>query len=351
MVASFCRLKLEEAIILVKFLPFSSLFFCVLNFIFSLMACVGNLLVIYALWKSSSIPAKKLLLNLAFSDLAVGIYVQPFFAVIMVVMLSKVSSENNGFNYLCPTIITVTMFFAYFLSGVSFFTIAATAFDRFLAVTLHLRYQALVTDKRTSIGLVILWLATGLATFALVALPSGNNLVAVVVQSMGFLVITAAYFRIYQVVRRHRNQIHSQHRAQNGQTIRTARENKSALNAFYVYIISLACYFPSLVTSILLEVNHLNNSYVGAAYASIFLFFLNSSLNPLVYCWRYREIRNTVRGTVNKIYRINDHTAHHVTCKNISTVYPQSGHHTRQTANTGFTVFATQRKRLETKIV
>ena len=104
-------------------------------------------------------------------------------------------------------------------------------------MTLHLRYQAQVTDKRISIGLVIPWLATGLASFALVALPS-RKLLAIVVQSLGFVVITAAYFRIYQVVRRHRNQIHSQRQVQNGQTIDPIHKWRPIYYSFIFMLIS-----------------------------------------------------------------------------------------------------------------
>ena len=48
---------------------------CVLNVVFALVATLGNLLVIRALMKASTIPVnvKKMFLSLAFSDLAVGL--------------------------------------------------------------------------------------------------------------------------------------------------------------------------------------------------------------------------------------------------------------------------------------
>ena len=323
MISLFCSLKLAEVTILLQSQPFLTSFICVLNLTFSVVATVGNLLVIRALWKASSIPAtsKTLLLNLAFSDLAVGFYVQPMSGVVIAVMLNMASSEN--YHCFCPTVITLTMFLTYFLAGVSFFTIAAIALDRFLAVTLHLRYQAIVTEKRVRFGLILLWLTIGLATFVLIALPSRNNLFFVLVQGMGFVVITVAYFRIYIVMRHHQSKIHIQCQIQNEQAMKAAREKKSALNAFYVYIISLICYLPSTFSSILLDVSHLQISYITAGYAAIFMVFFNSSLNPLVYCWRYREIRNTVMSTVKKTFRINNQTAHHAN-NNLFVVYPHN---------------------------
>ncbi|XP_078351942.1 adrenocorticotropic hormone receptor-like [Oculina patagonica] len=307
MVDAFCHKKLQEFSAIVSHQQAFILFICVLNFLFSIVAILGNITVIHALWKASSIPAnlKKLFLSLAFTDLAVGLFVQPMFAVILTVMLNMVTKENHDFEGFCPSIITSLMACSGFVVGTSFFTTAAIALDRYLALFLHLRYRELVTEKRVNISLAILWVASVLGTYIFMALPSHNEMAAVAYESAGLLVITVVYVRIYKVVRYHRNQIQNQCHIQNNETIEAAREKKSALNAFYVYIITLTCYLPNLVASILLEVDNTRMSTLVAYYFSIFFLFLNSSLNPLVYCWRYREVRNIVKNTVNKIFICN----------------------------------------------
>ena len=67
-----CSRFLDYSVKLVSHRRSFSLCFGVLNFAFSLVATLGNLLVIRALMKNSTIPAtvKKLFLSLAFSDLA-----------------------------------------------------------------------------------------------------------------------------------------------------------------------------------------------------------------------------------------------------------------------------------------
>ena len=101
-----------------------SLGFCVLNFVFSLVATLGNLLVIRALVNNSTIPAtvKKLFLSLAFSDLAVGLCSQLMTAIISAVML-KMASREDDVAFFCPTVLILLLYFmhllavAYFLSG------------------------------------------------------------------------------------------------------------------------------------------------------------------------------------------------------------------------------------------
>ena len=78
------------------------------------MATLGNLLVIRALMKSSTIPAtvKKLFLSLAFSDLAVGLCSQLMTATISAVML-KMASSGDDLAFFCPTVlICVIIFYA-----------------------------------------------------------------------------------------------------------------------------------------------------------------------------------------------------------------------------------------------
>jgi len=124
--------------------------FCVLNLIFSFVATIGNLLVICALWKASSIPAtvKKLFLSLAFSDLAVGLFAQMMYGAIIAAMLKMTATGNYSFDIFCPTIIIACYFSIFLLAGASFQNITAIATDRLLALSLHLRYQELVTSKR-----------------------------------------------------------------------------------------------------------------------------------------------------------------------------------------------------------
>ena len=141
MVSSFCFQKLERFQELVLFHATFVLNFTILNLTFSILALVGNLLVISALWRTSSIPStlRKLFINLAFSDLAVGLIPQLTFGVINATMLKMVASENHNFDIFCPIIFTFYNFSAFLLASASFFTVTTMALDRFLAIYLHLR--------------------------------------------------------------------------------------------------------------------------------------------------------------------------------------------------------------------
>ena len=207
MAGQFCTQKLEElAQIIVNIYRIFMLSICVLLLFFAFLTVLGNLLVIHAMWKASSIPAnvKKLFLSLAFSDIAVGLFGQRMLDVIIAVMLAI--EATGKFGFFCPAILTVWHFFTFLLVSASLLTI--TAVDRLFAISRHLRYQELITSKRVVIALVCLWITSGVAASVYISLPQHSSAVAVIVECVGLPSISVAYIRIYKVVKYHRNQIH-----------------------------------------------------------------------------------------------------------------------------------------------
>ena len=308
MASKFCTGTLK---ILSDLVQFHSAFmlggYCIFNLVFSVVAVLGNLLIIHALWKSSSVPAtvKKLFLSLALSDLAVGMLPQLMLGIVMAVMLSKTSNGDSNFASFCPVVVTTCYFFAFSLCSASFFTIAAIAVDRLLAILLHLRYRELVTSKRVNVALILLWLTSGVAASVSIFLTVANMIIATF-QVILLLLTTVAYIRIYKVVRYHRIQIQSQLQLQNFEVEDLHRQKKSAWNALIVYVTFLFCYLPFYVSVLFVLIYGEKMSPLIANYATLLVIFLNSSLNPLVYCWRYREIRNVVRSSLKKVIHVKE---------------------------------------------
>ena len=304
MAVEFCSYHLKDLSRLVQFHRDTMFSICVLHFIFSPVATFGNVLAIRALWKASSMPTnmKKFFLSLAVSDLAVGLFAQ----LLLAVVLRMAANGGQNFDLLCPTILTVCSFSLFLLACASFLNVAAIAVDRLLAITLHLRYQELVTSRRVIIALVSIWITSGVAASLFVSLNTHNVTVGVIVQVVGMLLTTVAYIRIYRVVRYHQNQIHSQLQQQNVLAMQLIREKKSALNTVYIYVIFVACYLPHFWSATLLKINSAEICFWLAFYVTLYFVLLNSSLNPVVYCWRYREIRQIMKSIVKNIFGITE---------------------------------------------
>ena len=304
MAEEFCNYYLNGLEHLVQFHRSALLSLCVLHFIFSPVASFGNILVIHALWKASSIPTniKKYFLSLAFSDLAVGLFVQLMNAVV----LRMVVNGGHDFNSLCPTILTVFSFFFFLLACASFLNVSAIAVDRFLAISLHLRYRELVTSKRVITALISVWITSGVFAFLFVAVNNRSTIIIVISEFVGILLTTVAYIHIYRAVRHHQDQIHCQLQQRNAQAMELLREKRAAFNAVHFYVIFVACYLPNFCSAILLITDSFQISFWLAMYATTFIVLLNSSLNPVVYCWRYREIRQIMKSTLTKILHITE---------------------------------------------
>lgn len=304
MAEQFCSYQLKGIELITHFHWSTVLALCVLNFIFSPVAALGNALSIQALWKASSVPAniKKLFLSLAISDLAVGLFAQ----LIDAGMLGLAASDEYDSNLLCPTFLTVCFFSSFFLACVSFLTVTAIAVDRLLAISLHLRYKEFVTPKRIITALLLTWFTSGVTAFVFVYIHNRSNVVLVLIQFVGFVLTTVAYVRIYKVVMHHQNQIHGQFREQNAEAVERLRDKKSTLNVIYFYVVFVACYFPSFCAALMLMTDDSRISFWEAYHVGIFCVLLNSSLNPLVYCWRYQEIRQIMKSTVSKLFRLTE---------------------------------------------
>ena len=301
--ALFCNQKLEEYHVLLHRHRPVLLAFCVLNLGFAVLATVENVLVIHALRSSSTLPGnlKKMFLSLAFSDFAVGLLGQSMLGIITAIMLKTTANGNYDLDFLCPTLITVCYSVIYFLTCVSFFSIIAIAVDRLLVIFLHLRYHELVTSKRVIFTFASLWMACGVATFIFTQLPNHQIIFVAVIEICGLLVATAAYIYIYRVIRS-LTTVHPQREHQLHNHVQNrSRERKSASSAFLVYIVFLACFLPNFCCIMLLTSNRSKVSFILANHISGFLVLLNSSLNPLIYCWRYQEIRQIVKNSLKKL--------------------------------------------------
>lgn len=264
----------------------------VLNAFLAYATIMLNIVTVHAIRKTSSLPVplKTLLLSLAVSDLCVGFVVQPFFITLLVFRLQQDTESNPDYNKKPFLIVTELFFLA------SFFGVVAISVDRFLAIHLHLRYQELVTHKRIVAAVITTWLLS--VFLSLTNLWKSRHVICVIVFGVCVICTTGVYFRIYSAVQSHRIQIQVQQLHQdihNNELMNFLKLRKSAISTFYVYLLFLLCYLPgycAMVSHIM--VSKPNTAIKALRLYSRTLIFLNSSLNPVVYCWKMRHIRHTI---------------------------------------------------------
>ena len=102
------------------------------------------------------------------------------------------------------------------------------------------------------------------------------------------------FIRIYLAARRHRLQITAQQRPakENHKDVALSKEKfKSAMNIWYLYVVFAACYLPYVCTKMIIASTGHEQAVKGLFQISMTLGFLNSLLNPIIFCWRMSEIR------------------------------------------------------------
>ena len=257
-----------------------------------------NIVAIYVIRKTSSLSKnlKTLLFSLAVSDLGVGLLAQPMF--VAHVMDSKQNNEtaNESYNAIYIACLIPTNFFTY----ASLFSVAALCADRFLAIRLHLRYQELVTYKRVAAVVTSVWVTSALISLIRVFIPKNIMYVSfVIIQSACIITATSLSVKLYLTISRHINQIRVQQVAQNDQGESAQRKRKSAMGSLYVYLVFIVCYLPNTCVLLIIATNSKrSNSLQHLQFYTLTLQFLNSTLNPLIYYWKMKDIQHTFVGTL-----------------------------------------------------
>ena len=280
---------------------------CVFNSFLSYTTIILNILTVHAIRGTTLLPKplRTLLLSLAASDVGVGLLAQPLHISILVGWLKRSRIDPISFKGL----MAVMTFFC----ASSLFNVVTISVDRFLAVHLHLRYQELVTHKRVIAAVISIWLLSTIISSSAFydSLLIISQVVWFVNMTVCLILVVIVYWRIYIVLKRHKNQMEElqiqevQQGVQNGDLSNFLKLRKSALGTFYVCIVFLICYLPSYILSFLFMARLLSSiSYYNAWPHTTTLFFLNSSLNPVIYCWKMEPIRRTLmdimRGIVNR---------------------------------------------------
>ena len=277
---------------------------CVFNAFLTITAIIFNSVTIQALRKTSSLskPLRTLLLSLAVSDLGVGLLVQPLYIVLLVQWLQK-NTENSPSCAVFSALAVIGILF----SSASFSSVMALSADRFLAIHLRLRYQELVTHKRVVCVVVSLWVFS--AALSLLKFWVSKLIACAVLATIGLtcLVLSAVlYYKIYLAVRRHRNQIQALQIQQVEQDAEMAanltRRRKSAVCAFYVYLVFFLCNLLVFCSFAAILIFGLNNATKMSLLSSWTMVFLNSSLNPVIYCWKMRHIRHAIVDILRNVF-------------------------------------------------
>ena len=271
----------------------------VANILILTTAILGNSVILAAVAKCETLhpPSKALLFSLLLSDLGVGVVV-----VQLALNLAMIFKTQSPYCLLWrPFLIIVAV-----MGSVSFLTSTAIAVDRYLAFRLRLRYRQTVTLRRVVFVVIMEWILALIWTCLEIVNENLSWILGTAVILSCVFCTLICYQGIYKGLRHKKARVQVQCQSapsQNNRFIDVGQYERSVASILWVYCFLLILHVPYYLNLVLLIAF---DSYplVLAKNVTSVLIYLNSSLNPVIYCWRMKEIRQETLVIYRKITSI-----------------------------------------------
>ena len=277
-------------------MKFTAIVTSTINAITSVSATLGNTLIIYVVLKYKKLrnPSNLLLGSLSITDFLVGLIVQP---------LSVVRRTLNIHSIHICIIRLLFSFFGFLCSGASLINISLISVDRCLAILFPFRYEELAENRKYCCIIATTWMAWALTNvlYKLKVLSLSKFFIGVItIYGITITIVIISYSLIHRVILRLRRKtlpiqtINEQNRKK-----KQLKHHHMAKTVAITIGVLLICYLPKLTVALIritvgVSANLVN---IGDAWADMFV-LVNSSLNPLIYCYRMKDIRQAMLDTI-----------------------------------------------------
>ena len=202
-------------------------------------------------------------------------------------------------THLSPIFIT-----GHILCSASLLTVTAISVDRLLALFLGLRYRQIVTLKRTYLTVIVFWAASIVGTTMYFWDPLITSWCGNIGTVLCLVTSAFSYTNIFLTLRHNQAQVQNhvfEEQPNQAIPLNIARYRKAVSSALWVQVTLAVCYLPYGIASALTPQRGLSLSVYLARNYTATLVYLNSSLNPLLYCWKIREVRQAVKDTIRQL--------------------------------------------------
>ena len=279
----------------------TDVFTLIISFITCPFMVLFNVMVIMAVKRRRRLQTNSniLLACLAATDALTGLITQPAF------ILWKTSGLTGGEDHIRASR------FIYFaaiqaLSTCSYLHLMLVTGERLVAIKFTMHYPFIVTKETIKVAVISCWIVSLTpVSFKFMGVPKIQSLAVpgflLFVVSSCIIFVVFVYAVLYLETRRHHKLIKGRQMPQE-EVQRFLKENKALQTTVYVVGAVAVCYLP-----LALQIANLLKKRTAIIAPELIrtVVLLNSLLNPLVYCWRQKEIKKFVFKTTTQA--VNPH--------------------------------------------
>ena len=136
--------------------------------------------------------------------------------------------------------------------------------------------------------------------------PEVGNSVAFVYTTISVFMSVFSYTKIVLKLRQHQFQVQQNaghEQVNNGRIpLNIERYKKIVYSIGWVQLVLVVCYSPIVLYMILRTSRGNTDPESILLNSALTVAYFNSSLNPILYCWKIRDIRQAVKNTVKHIF-------------------------------------------------
>nr|XP_055063174.1 trace amine-associated receptor 13c-like [Misgurnus anguillicaudatus] len=261
-------------------------------------------------FKKLHTPTNMLILSLAVADLLIGLIDMPLEAIKLI----------ETCWYFGDTFCRLFLIIMGLLVSTSLSNLVLIAVDRYVAVCHPLLYPQKITKTRTIISICVCWFFSSTYNIAIISISQKHNTcygeciamltfaLSIADLFLSFLfpcsLIITLYLKIFCVAHHQVKVINSLMRSGKHLTegsVRRKSESKAALTLGIIVTVYLFCWIPYFILSLTP-----NTKITSAtAYFMLWMLYINSGLNPLIYAIFYPWFRTSVKLILNlsKIFK------------------------------------------------
>ncbi len=273
--------------------------------VLSPVAVLGNVLITAAIWKNRDLrtPSYIFLCGLALTDFFTGLVAQPLHAAAVLICLERPQQTNNEQSFSAYAKGIAEGCGAYFTSS-TLLLLTLMSVERWL----HITHPSLLTVRRSFVIMLVaslLLIPVTIYIFLYILIqshPIALNIIVIVILLLFLITTSIAYFKVFRNIRHQHKQIYASKRCpQSGRcALNLAKYKRSVITILYI----LGTFYFSVLPLFIFAVLYLwySHSQLQLMFiVSVMFLFLSSSLNPLIYLWRMKDIRNAVKRLLKQL--------------------------------------------------